>query len=86
MRLQRLHGTSGSNLADPTLRTSSNLSSVMQHWNPIAQEVQYVTFLIGKKSLVCASDASICSIQSECHAYCAWDILHIGWCMLGQII
>lgn len=40
VRLERLHGTSASsNLADPTLRTSSNLSTVMQHWNPIAQEV-----------------------------------------------
>ena len=39
VRLERLHGTSASsNLADPTLRTSSNLSTVMQHWNPIAQE------------------------------------------------
>ena len=40
MRLERLHGTSASsNLADPALRTSSNLSSVMQHWNPMGQEV-----------------------------------------------
>ena len=41
MRLERLHGPSASsNLAEPALRTSSNLSSVMQHWKPMGQEVR----------------------------------------------
>ena len=57
VRLERLHGGSATvNLADPALRTSSNLSSVMQHWNPIAQEVLKISlflesFLLSK--LVC---------------------------------
>ena len=47
MRLERLHaGSATVNLADPALRTSSNLSSVMQHWNPIAQEVMSKVFLL----------------------------------------
>ena len=40
VRLERLHGPSAnSNLAEATLRTSSNLSTVMQHWKPMGQEV-----------------------------------------------
>ncbi|KAL0052814.1 hypothetical protein WJX82_008196 [Trebouxia sp. C0006] len=37
VRLERLHGAN-SNLSDPVLRTSSNLSTVMQHWKPMPQE------------------------------------------------
>ena len=44
VRLERLHGAN-SNLSDPVLRTSSNLSTVMQHWKPIPQEVVHSHFI-----------------------------------------
>jgi hypothetical protein len=45
VRLERLHGAN-SNLSDPVLRTSSNLSTVMQHWKPIPQEVMHFHFML----------------------------------------
>lgn len=44
VRLERLHGAN-SNLSDPVLRTSSNLSTVMQHWKPMPQEVVHFHFM-----------------------------------------
>ncbi len=44
VRLERLHGAN-SNLSDPVLRTSSNLSTVMQHWKPMPQEVVHSHFI-----------------------------------------
>lgn len=45
VRLERLHGAN-SNLSDPVLRTSSNLSTVMQHWKPMPQEVVHPHFML----------------------------------------
>ncbi len=56
VRLERLHGAN-SNLSDPVLRTSSNLSTVMQHWKPMPQEVVYSHFMLDKG---CKTLLSLC--------------------------